>query len=318
MNIPTPLQNLPRLGAHLNVDLRCKRDDLTHISAGGNKVRKLVKIIPEVQRQGCDALVTTGGVQSNHARVTAQMAARKGWKCRLVLHGDRGEIARPRGNLALMYLSGADIEVVDPSDIASTIDAACDNLRAGGYMPYLIPGGGHCVHGAIAYVEAAHELGEQCSRTQWYPEWIVLASGTGTTQAGLIVGVEKLGWDTRVLGVSVARRNPRGKQVVEDSCRKLRMYLGATDGSGDIDFRDDWVGQGYEKAGPEVHSAIRLAAETEGLILDPTYTGKAFLALLDLVKNGEIPRGSKVLFWHTGGLLNLMASDLGLLLKGSV
>lgn len=310
MNNKTQLQCLYRLSEYAGVNLYCKRDDLSPVSAGGNKVRKLARIIADADKQGCNALITTGGLQSNHARVTALAAAQKGWKCKLILHGDEKELACPKGNLLLTCLSGAEIEVVEPSGIADGMRSAYDSLRAEGYVPYVIPGGGHCVQGALAFVEAVYELEQQCSDIGWFPEWIILASGTGTTQAGLIVGIEQLGWETHVLGVSVARRNPRGRDVVEDSCRELRTYLGATNSTSDVDFRDDWVGEGYEKAGPQVYSAIRLAAEMEGLILDPTYTGKAFSAFLDLVQDGEIAPGSRVLFWHTGGLLNLMAADL--------
>jgi 1-aminocyclopropane-1-carboxylate deaminase/D-cysteine desulfhydrase-like pyridoxal-dependent ACC family enzyme len=309
INTISPLDLLPRFSRRLGIDLRVKRDDLFPITGGGNKARKVISILRDTEDRGCNALVTTGGLQSNHARVTALAAAARGWRCKLILHGNPEEAAKPKGNLLLMHLAGAEIEVVEPSGIAQAMRSAMEALRAEGARPYEIPGGGHSVAGAMAYVEAVEELREQCQEARWRPEWIILASGTGTTQAGLIVGLERLGWQTRVLGISVARRNPRGRDAVEKACCDLRLHLRIAESSGQVDFRDDWVGEGYEKADASVFSAIRMAAKAEGLILDPTYTGKAFAALLDLVREGEIREGANVLFWHTGGLMNLVASD---------
>jgi 1-aminocyclopropane-1-carboxylate deaminase/D-cysteine desulfhydrase-like pyridoxal-dependent ACC family enzyme len=309
------LDHLPRLSQHLHIDLAIKRDDLFPVTGGGNKARKIINILKEAESQGCNALVTTGGLQSNHARVTALAAAAIGWRCKLILHGNSEEASKPKGNLLLMHLAGAEIEVVEPSGIAQAMRAAMNTLRAEGATPYEIPGGGHSVAGAMAFVEAIGELSEQCQDAGWQPEWIIHASGTGTTQAGLTVGLERLGWQTQVLGISVARRNPRGTDIIEQACRDLRLQLGIAHSSGNVDFRDDWVGEGYERADVSILSAIRVAAEMEGLILDPTYTGKAFAALLDLVQVGEIRKRAHVLFWHTGGLLNLMASNS---LKGTM
>ncbi|WP_292847853.1 1-aminocyclopropane-1-carboxylate deaminase/D-cysteine desulfhydrase [Nostoc sp. NMS8] len=305
----SPLQRLFLIGQHLNIDLRTMRDDLFPMTGGGNKARKIIKILQSAENQGCNALVTTGGIQSNHGRVTALAAAQRGWRCKLILHGDKKEVANPKGNLLLILLAGAEIEIVQPDEIASAMQSAMDAFRSQGLTPCEIPGGGHSVTGAMAFVEAVDELKEQCQPDGWQADWVILASGTGTTQAGLIVGLERLGWQTKVLGISVARHNPRGKDIVEESCRELRSHLGLPSRTETIDFRDDWVGEGYEQAGTTVLSAISTAAAMEGLILDPTYTGKAFAALLDLVHTGEIAKNSKVLFWHTGGLLNIMASN---------
>jgi len=305
----SPLQRLLHISHHLSIDLRVMRDDLFPMTGGGNKARKIIKILQSAENQGCNALVTTGGMQSNHARVTALAAAQRGWCCKLILHGDKKELTKPKGNLLLMLLAGAEIEIVQAYEIAPAMRSAMDTFRAEGLTPDEIPGGGHSVAGAMAFVEAVDELQQQCQQDGWQPDWVILASGTGTTQAGLCIGFERLGWQTRVLGISVARHNPRGTDIVEQSCQELRSHLAMTNRAKAIDFRDDWVGEGYEKAGTAVLSAIRTAAEMEGLILDPTYTGKAFAALLDLVRIGEIAEKSKVLFWHTGGLMNIMASN---------
>jgi 1-aminocyclopropane-1-carboxylate deaminase/D-cysteine desulfhydrase-like pyridoxal-dependent ACC family enzyme len=298
----------------LPVDLCIKRDDLYPFTGGGNKARKIVHIFKAAAAQDCDAVVTTGGSQSNHARVTALAAAERGWRCRLILHGDPAQLSRPRGNLLLMLLAGAEIQFTEPDCIGPNMDRAMEELYEEGYKPYYIPGGGHSVLGALAYAEAVQELQEQCREQQWQPDWLVLAIGTGTTQAGLIVGLEGLGWPTRVVGVSVARQNPRAKRIVEKACFELRQHLDLPQMSLEqVDVRDDWVGEGYEQADDSVLSTVRMVAKEAGLILDPTYTGKAFCALLDLVDEGEIAEGAKVLFWHTGGLMNLLASDYAIM-----
>jgi 1-aminocyclopropane-1-carboxylate deaminase/D-cysteine desulfhydrase-like pyridoxal-dependent ACC family enzyme len=300
---------LVQLGTQFSLDLRVKRDDLYPVTGGGNKARKMARILEVAESQGCNALVTTGGLQSNHARVAAMVAARKGWRCKLILHNLSEDIIHLQGNLLLMQLAGAEIEIVKPSDIAHSMRAAMDAFRSEGLTPYEIPGGGHSIAGAMAYVEAVEELKRQCQKDKWRPDWIILASGTGTTQAGIIVGLERLEWQTHVVGISIARKNPRGKNIVKQACQDLRTHLDMPEPSISVDFRDDWVGEGYEKAGEKVLETIRMVAKMDGLILDPTYTGKAFTALLDLVRSGEIKKGSNVLFWHTGGLLNLMASE---------
>lgn len=306
-NFNIPLKKADRLSNLLGIDLWIKRDDLLPMTGGGNKVRKMARFVRDAEQKGCNAIVTTGGLQSNHARVAALMAAEKGWPCRLILHGNPEE--RPGGNLLLIRLAGAEVTFVEPMQIRDAMQQAMDELANKGYRPYEVPGGGHSLIGSLAYVDAAEEASLQFHACHCQLDFAVLASGTGTTQAGLIAGFEKADLSTKVIGISVARKKNRGTQVIDESLAEVRSHFGMTHPGPEVDFRDDWVGDGYEKAGHDVLSAIRLAAETNGLILDPTYTGKAFLGLLDLVKRNEIPQGSKVLFWHTGGLLNLMATQ---------
>jgi len=303
----TEVTTLRWLGPELGIDLRVKRDDLLPLSGGGNKVRKIERIVSSAAQTSMDALVTTGGVQSNHARVVALTAASRGWACSLVLHGEPNSWQQPEGNLLLMRLAGAEIKIVEPGRIGEELRMAVETLRARGCRPLLIDGGGHSVEGALAYRDAALELEEYARIEKWFPDWVVLASGTGTTQVGLLAGFATLQWKTRVMGISVARPRLRGLQVMEAACRQLEVKTGQTIRKVDIDFRDDWVGEGYEKASSATWEVIRGVAQTEGLVLDPTYTGKAFQGLLALVEVGEIKPGSRVLFWHTGGLLNLMA-----------
>lgn len=305
----SPLQHAPALGSRLGIDLWIKRDDLLPSAGGGSKVRAAGRIIEHIADLGNDSVVTTGGTQSNHARVVALEAARRGWRCRLVLHGDPGALDTPRGNLLLMCLAGAEISISPPDQTSSRVRAAVADLHSQGLHPFVIPGGGHLLQGVLAYVDAVREVAEQCRLVSWEPAWVVHASGTGTIQAGLIAGLDEVGVSASVVGVSVARPNPRGAEAVREAYLEVCRRLGREPVPGAVRFEDRWIGGGYEKSTDGVVSVIRTVARTEGLILDPTYTGKAVRALFDLVEEGSIPSGSRVLYWHTGGMLNLLASD---------
>lgn len=310
MKLCSPLQRLSRLSVELGVDLWVKRDDLTPIPGGGTKIRKLQRILREAP-QDVNALVTTGGVQSNHARVVALVAASRGMRCDLVLHGDPRELQRPTGNLLLMLLAGANIRVVEPDLIRPELERVLLELKENGWHPLLIEGGGHSVSASLALVDAVHELLVQRPDISWVPDFIVHASGTGGTQAGILAGLDSLGWSSRVVGISVARSAVRGRVVIEELYEQVRHELQLQGVKRDIDFRDEWVGSGYGKPLAGIERLIKHVASLEGLPLDPTYTAKAMQGLIDLIRMGDISKGSRVLFWHTGGLLNLMSSDLG-------
>lgn len=302
----SPLEPLPALGKRLGLGLWCKRDDMLPYYYGGNKVRKIFGICQEAERSGCNALVTTGGLQSNHARVTALAAAERGWPVTLVLHTE-GEAEVTEGNALIALLAGARIVRVKPSEIAQAMQAEMAAFQNAGYTPFEVPGGGHCVSGALGYVAAASELNEQSSAMGGPADYVIVASGTGTTQAGLAVGFEELGSLTRVYGVSVARSRQRGLGVIEEACADMRNYRATAAEARPITFDDRWTGGGYGRTYPELLQTLRDAAQ-HGLILDPTYTGKAFHALRALVDEGSIVPGSRVVFWHTGGLINLLTS----------
>ncbi|MDP8240574.1 MAG: pyridoxal-phosphate dependent enzyme [Candidatus Hatepunaea meridiana] len=305
------IQELPTLSQELNLDICTVRDDHYPFYFGGNKARKSRYIMQEISDLGCNAVVTTGGIQSNHARVVALGAAERNWPCVLVLHGEGNE-EMPRGNEKIMRLTGAIMKIVKPTDIANTIKESIEQLTEQRYKPYEVPGGGHCLAGSLAYADVIEQLKKLCNRTKWYPDYIIHASGTGTTQAGLLCGLRKIGWETRVIGISIARCNPYGGKVVQEAYRQIMEHLECSVNLGDVDFRDDWICGGYEKADRSVFRTIGTIAKMEGLILDPTYTGKAFNGMLNIIDSGEIPRYSKVIFWHTGGLMNLLASEQSL------
>lgn len=309
VSAPTELQRLWRLGAQLGIDLWVKRDDLFGEPGGGSKARKLQRIL-NAAPLGTNALVTTGGVQSNHARVVALTAARSHMRCELILHGDPRSLQNPTGNLLLMLLSGARVTIVPSDQIRDHLVSTVEALRKEGYTPLMIQGGGHSVEGALGLVDAVVELNSQRPTPDWVPDYIVHASGTGGTQAGLLAGLDLLGWSTRVIGISVAREAARGRQIVAELYEQVRNELQLDGAARYVDFRDDWVGEGYGHALPATAELIKDIASLEGLPLDPTYTSKAMRGLIDLVKQGDIPQGSTVLFWHTGGLLNLLSANV--------
>jgi len=270
--LPSPLAQLEGETSALACKVMVKRDDLLPMSGGGNKVRKWWHIAEEVAAAGCDAVVTCGGIESNHCRVAALVCADRGWRCHLVLHGDPRALHQSRGNAFLALLAGAEASVVEPEQVGPAMDAAMNAFSDAGRRPYLVPGGGHCLAGALAYHDAVHELAQQHDWPAAGPDWIVVASGTGATQAGIVAGVSSLGWATRVVGVSVARRNPRGSEGIAASLGEVAARLGLK-GVAPVEFRDEWVGAGYGQADERVLTTISSAARQWGLILDPTYTG---------------------------------------------
>jgi 1-aminocyclopropane-1-carboxylate deaminase/D-cysteine desulfhydrase-like pyridoxal-dependent ACC family enzyme len=307
--LPTPLRFYKTISEQLGVKLLVKHDDLFQDCGGGNKARKLQYSLKAAQNKGHNAVVTTGGVQSNHVRATALMCARLGWKATMVLHGEEPKADFYQANLKLARLSGAKVQFVIADDIASAMHQSMDELKDDGYNPYYMRGGGHCVEGCYAYYDAVKEVKAQLN-SQDYPDYLVLASGTGATQAGLIAGCESLFHDARVLGISVSRNKERGCQVIRESLNELNDALAiAGNYSQAINFDDAFVGGGYEAVYPRLLETIEWAAKVEGLVLDPTYTGKAFCGLVEYVRKGSIAKGANVLFWHTGGIFNVMASN---------
>ena len=305
---PTPLLRYDRLSEQMGVSLWVKHDDLFTLAGGGNKARKLRHILAEGVREGCDALVTTGSSHSNHVRAAALMAARLGWRAKLVIHDKPHE--RFEGNLLLADIAGAEISFCERKDVSQRMDEAMAALRNEGRNPLYIWGGGHCLAGGMAYYEAVSELAGQANHLNCRPDFVFVASGTGTTQAGLHVGCSQFLEKARVVGVSVAHDKEPGQANVSSSVNDLAKSLGLSDAANDIAFDDGSLCGGYAKGSQSLYELIGWAARTEGLILDPIYTGKAFHAVRSHILSGRVPRGSTVCFWHTGGLLNLVSGGL--------
>lgn len=305
-HLPTPLEAAPRLGAAIGVpDLWVKRDDLTGLALGGNKARKLEFLVAEALEQGCDTLVTGGGPQSNHARLTAAAAARAGLGCHLALAGPVPD--RVEGNLLLDHLLGATLHfdgAIDYDEIEADIRRVADRLAGDGHHPYAIPIGGASITGVAAYARAVDELDAQLAAIGREPfDWIVVGDGSGGTHAGLLAGLGAA--PTRVLGVDVGTR-PDLDTAVGELARATATSLGLTARPGPVLVDHDHVGRGYGWATPGAVAAMRRAARTEGLVLDPVYSAKALDALSSRAADGRI--AGRVLFWATGGAPAMFAA----------
>ncbi len=304
--LPTPLAAMDRLTAAVGSPARLlvKRDDLTGLALGGNKARKLELLGAEALTRGCDTLVTGGGVQSNHAWITAAAASRLGLACHLALAGREED--RRDGNLLLDALFGATVHFTaarEYDEIEASIETLADELRAGGRRPFAIPVGGASVTGVLAYAWAVDELRAQVDTD---PDWILVADGSGGTHAGLLAGLGAAS-PTHVVGVDVGTR-PDLDRVVPRLASEAAVASGRTAPSPTLIVDHDHVGAGYGALSDECADAIRTVARTEGILLDPVYSGKAMAALLDRLGDGRIRAGDTVVFWHTGGAPALFAN----------
>ena len=291
-------------------NIKIVRDDLFPGIGGGNKARKAAEYEHVLRNGGFDAIVTTGGIQSNHNRAMAEIAAKNGWACHIVYHGSRERFLRERGNVALVRAFGANTEFVEAEQISGAMDAAMDRFRIAGKNPYYVTGGGHDLPGGNAYVNAVRELRDFGERNAWKPDVIFHASGTGSTQAGILVGLEKVGWgDVNVVGISVARQRERGTQVVADFTRKLAEAHGVNPELFDdrVHFCADFLFGGYEKFSEEMKTFLSGVARESGVVFDTTYSGKALFGMHKILE--ETNFCGNVLFWHTGGIMNFLASE---------
>lgn len=306
--LPTPLQPLPRLAEALGGPrLLVKRDDLTGLGLGGNKVRKLEYLVADALAQGATTLITAGAPQSNHARQTAAAAARCGLECVLVL----GPIAPPEmtGNLLLDRLFGARIRWAGTRDRFAVMDEVAAEERAVGRTPYIIPYGGSNAIGAAGYLQAMGELARQAEEQGVTIDHIVFASSSGGTQAGMVVGARAHGVSARILGISVDKDAPTLRRTVYDLALLTAAHHGVPLDLApeDVHVNADYIGGGYAVMGAVEREAIRLVARSEGLVLDPVYTGRAMAGLIDLIRRGTFTPEETVLFWHTGGAPALFA-----------
>ena len=295
---PTPIQ---RLGSVQDNLLFVKRDDLYPFSFGGNKARKAQLFFEEIDKGNFDSVVTYGSSSSNHCRVVANMAVAKGMRCFII---SPEESSDKTYNSQMMEKFGAEILVCPVSKVSDTIEAVLQRLRDNGKEPYFIPGGGHGNIGTQAYVNCYDEIAEYERKHHLYFDYIFLASGTGTTQAGLVTGrLMRTGQET-IVGISIARKNPRGRAVVADSVyeyiKEYRLDISDTEVEDSVIFTDAYTGEGYGKFGVAIEDAIDYALKQYGIPLDGTYTGKAFHGMLDYLTKKQI-KGKKILFIHTGG-----------------
>lgn len=232
------------------------------------------------------------------------MAMCNGWKCHLVYHGDEKEFQKGKGNAGLVRMSGAKVEFVPVEGISSAMDRAMVDFQKEGLKPYYIHGGGHDLPGGIAFVEAIKELKRQCDKIGYKPDYIFQATGTGSTQAGIAVGLDLVGWsDVKLIGISVARNKERGKQIVVDFADMLSKHYGMEkDYTDTIVFDDTYVGAGYDEQTKELSSFVKKVHKDSGLLVDSTYSGKAMYGMMNYIKKQKL--SGNFLFWLTGGPLN--------------
>ncbi len=310
-SLPTPLQRADRLSDALGgPEIWFKRDDLTGFGLGGNKIRKLEYLAADALAQGADTLITGAGPQSNHVRATMAVAAHLGLKGVAVFHGSSP--SEKQGNLLLDELVGAELifsNNPDRSQLDARIIEESERLKAEGHRPYVIGRGGASPLGCVGYVAASAEIFSQLSALNLQPDYLFCATGSCGTQTGLLVGSKWLQLDYRLCGITVSRRKDECLTRIEKLANETAALLNlkTKPSAADIEVNDNYIGQGYGTPTPECLAAIRLVARTEGIFLDPVYTGKAMAGLIDLIKKKEIGTAKTVLFLHSGGWPALFA-----------
>ena len=323
---PTPLEPLSRLSEKFGIEMYVKRDDLTGADLTGNKIRKLEFLLADGLANGCDTVITCGAAQSNHARATAIAAARLGLGVRLLLRTrDPANPPPLEGNILLDRLVGAEIVWLTFEEYgrrAEMLAAEAEALRNSGKTPYVIPEGGSNAMGAWGYVRALEELALDLATLPGgkdRPTTIIHATGSGGTTAGLILGAKLVGLHARVVGINVCNDRDYFLRVVGDICQAAidthQLDLPIV-GERDIEIIDGYVGSGYGKAGSQELSLIREVARSEGILLDPVYTGKAFYGMSRELERNPKVFGDRIVFIHTGGIFGLfpMAEQMAPLL----
>ncbi|WP_373080165.1 1-aminocyclopropane-1-carboxylate deaminase/D-cysteine desulfhydrase [Zhongshania sp.] len=308
--LPTPLQLLSRLSERFaGPRIWVKRDDLSGSVLSGNKIRKLEFNLAQALAEGCDTVITCGGLQSNHCRATALLCAQLGLKCHLLLRGRRADSAD--GNLLLDQLAGAEISYYPPAQFQRELDSllrACQETYAkGGRKAFIIPTGASDAIGVWGYVQACAELKEDFRRCDIDPKHIICATGSGGTQAGLTAGVSAYAIDAQVWGVNVCDDEAWFVNKVDSDLKswEARYQTGINLDSLSVKVIDGYVGPGYAQADTEIFRCIADVAATEGLVLDPVYTGKAFFGMLDQLQKGRFGSTGDIVFMHTGGVYGL-------------
>ena len=312
-HLPTPLEPLARLSAHLGgPTIWVKRDDATGLGLGGNKLRKLDYVLHEAVRQGADTLVSGGVVQSNSQRLVAAAAAKLGLECHLAVYHGRvaapSEDYRRSGNALLNRLFGAQQHDIPwNGDRSAAIETLADDLRAKGRRVFTVPYGVSNALGAVGYASVAAEIAEQSAAMGFCPEAIVHCSGSGGTQAGLLLGASIALPGTRVIGVDIDAEPERVEERVRVCAASAAALFGATIGGDAIEIVAGHAGPAYGVPHRATIDAIKLMGQLEGLVLDPVYTGKGLAGLIAMIRAGRWRPDEHVIFVHTGGVPALFA-----------
>lgn len=310
---PSPIEKLPRLSEHLaaGVEIYAKREDCNSgLAFGGNKLRKLEYIVPDILRSGADTLVTIGGVQSNHTRQVAAVAARLGLKCRLVQESwvpFPDAVYDRVGNILLSRLMGAEVQLVNEGfdiGIRESWERAIAEVEAAGGKPYPIPAGAS-VHplGGLGFVGFAEEVRAQERELGFAFDYVLVCTVTGSTHAGMVVGFTPDDRAQRVIGIDASGTPAQTRAQVLDIARNTAALIGLAPTTDDqIVLIEDYAYPAYGVPSAETNEAMRLAARLEGMITDPVYEGKSMQGLIGLVRRGYFPRGSRILYAHLGGV----------------
>jgi D-cysteine desulfhydrase len=313
--LPTPLHRLARLSAKLGVELFMKRDDLTGSALSGNKIRKLEFVLADAVAQKADTVLTCGGAQSNHCRATAIAAAMLGMNCRLLLRtADPTHPPQPEGNILLDKMAGAEIVWITPEEYKirdELLEREASTLKKAGRNPYTIPEGASNALGTWGYIRCIEELVNDIANlpggvNKDYS--IISAAGSGGTSAGLILGNKIFDLNARIIGINVCDDRDYFMRVIGEICKdaisdfQLEMEFSR---DGDINIIDGYVGRGYALSRPEELSMMCDVARTEGIFLDPVYTGKAFFGMVQELKRDPRCFGDCIIFIHTGGIFGL-------------
>ena len=313
---PTPIERLDRFSQALGADaptVYIKRDDQLGLAGGGNKTRKLEFLVADALAQGADTLITCGGVQSNHCRLTLSAAAREGLHGRLVLAEQAPGEYRPDGpgNVQLFHLLGAERIVTVPwqADLGMALEQAADEARAQGRKPYAIPLGGSSPLGALGYGIGTSDIEHLLEAAGLELHHVVLPVGSGGTLAGFLLGLRAAGSAIPVTGMTVLSGRAAAEATTDALIRSTAAFLGSAVAipPAEVVCLDDWLGAGYTLPTDGMREAVALLARTEGILLDPTYTGKAMAGLIGLARAGRLRKGDNVLFLHTGGSPGLYA-----------
>lgn len=286
----TPVQQIEE-------NLYIKREDLIPYSFGGNKARKGFLFFEEIDKGKYDCVVTYGSSHSNHCRIISNMAITRCMPCYLISPEEVSEVTY---NSRFMQLFGAKIITVPVEQVHDTIEKKLEELKSIGKKPYFIPGGGHGNIGTQAYVDCYEEIKKFEKEKGIFFDYIFFASGTGTTQAGLVCGQLMSGDDRKIVGISIARKNPRGRDIILDSIREYMPNIREKKIQEKTIFVDDYVGNGYGKESIEVEKTIKMCMLKYGIPMDSTYTAKAFLGMKKFIQSNSIT-DKKILFIHTGG-----------------
>jgi L-cysteate sulfo-lyase len=302
--LDTPIAPMKRLSGNLGgCDLWIKRDDQTGLATGGNKVRKLNYVLADAQRKSPDMVMTNGGQQSNQARQTAAACAALGLPCTLVLSGDE-PISTPQGNYLIDRLVGAEVIWAGEKSVVESLQEEADTFRSQGKKPYVVPLGASSALGVCGYVQAMVEVLAQMEEQGIEFDRMVVASGSGGTQAGMVLGARLLGYSGKITGISIMAEADILRPIIADLANEAAEILGSElrISEDELFIEDAYLGEGYGIVSEGEKQAVLLTARMEGILLDPVYTGRAMNGLIDMMSKCVVGVEERVLFWHTGGV----------------